>query len=151
MVWLSASFKGVVPLVIVNQGAMGHVEYIQNALPVARKYGNETFGECWTFQRDGAKPHAHRLTQKWCLDKFSSFTDENDWPPNSTDLNPLDYSIWDEFGHAINWDKVSSKGILIQKLKQAVRKIRHKVVLEFYSSWTVRLKRILENDGCLVI
>lgn len=51
-------------------------------------------------------------------DNFSSFIDKNPWPPNSPELNLLsDYSIWDEFGQSINWDKVLSKDTLNQEMK----------------------------------
>ena len=86
-------------------------------LPVALKYGNEMFGDDWTFQQDGATSHMHHLTQQWCHDNFPSFIDKNHRPPNSPDLNPLDYSIWDELVHQMKWNKIKSKLTLIQELK----------------------------------
>jgi len=147
MVWLGVCSKGVTPLVTFDQGIVDHVEYIQNVFPVALEYGNTTFGKHWTFQQDGAKPHVHHLTQKWCRDHFPSFIDKNHWPPNSPDLNPLDYCIWDEFAQRVNCEKVTSKPTLIDELKRAVKKIRQDVVLQSCSSWTVRLQRVLKNNG----
>ena len=97
MVWLGVCSKGVTPLVILDKGTINHERYIEEVLPVALKYGNKVFGDDWTYQQDGATSHTHKLTQQWCEDKFSSFLDQYHWPPNSPDLNPLDYSIWDEF------------------------------------------------------
>ncbi|CAF4369764.1 unnamed protein product, partial [Didymodactylos carnosus] len=37
-----------------------------------------------------------------------NFIDRPHWPANSPDLNPLDYSIWDEFVQQMNWDKIKS-------------------------------------------
>jgi hypothetical protein len=148
MVWLGVCSKGVTPLVIFDQGSVDHAECIQNVLPIALKYGTKTFGEHWIFQQDGARPHVHHLTQKWCMDNFPSFIDKDHWPPNSPDLNLLDYSIWDEFAQCINWKKVTSKDTLIEELKRAVKNIRQDVILQSCSAWTARLKRILENDGC---
>ncbi len=115
MVWLGVCSKGVTPLVIFDQGTLDHVGYIQKVLSIALKYGNKTFVEHWTFQQDGAKPHVRHLTQKWCRDNFPSFIDKDHWPPNSPDLNPLDYYIWDEFVHCVNWKKVTSKATLIDE------------------------------------
>ncbi|CAF1400836.1 unnamed protein product, partial [Rotaria sp. Silwood1] len=70
------------------------------------------------------------------------------WPPNNSDLNPLDYCIWNEFAQYVNWEKVTSKSTLIDELKRAVKKIRQDVVLQNCSSWAVRLQRVLENDRC---
>ncbi|CAF4485396.1 unnamed protein product, partial [Rotaria socialis] len=66
------------------------------------------------FQPDDVKPHSYHLTQLWCRDNFPSFIGKDRWPPNSPDLNPLDYSIWDELVNTINWNKVQSKTTLIQ-------------------------------------
>ena len=102
MVWLGACSKGITPLLILDEGTVDHTVYIEKVLPVALKYGNETFGRDWVFQQDGAKPHSHHLTQQRCRDNFPSFIDNDCWPPNSPALNPLDYSIWDELVNTIN-------------------------------------------------
>jgi transposase len=101
MVWLEVCSKGVSPLVIFENGTVDHDRYIKEVLPVALKYGNKMFGNDWTFQQDGAKPHIHGKSQEWCTKHFPSFIDKNHWPPNSPDLNPLDYCVWNEFVQAI--------------------------------------------------
>ena len=78
---------------------------------------------------------------------FPSFIDKYHWPPNSPDLNRLDYSIWDEFAQQINWGKVKSKKTLIDDLKRSVKRIRDSVVLESCEGWTNRLYRLSENKG----
>ncbi|CAF2138385.1 unnamed protein product [Rotaria magnacalcarata] len=98
--------KGVTPLVILDEGTVDHAVYIEKVLPVVLKYGNQVFGSDWVFQQDGAKPDSHHLTQQCCRDNFPSFIGKDRWPPNSPDLNTLDYSIWDEFVNIINWNKV---------------------------------------------
>ena len=147
MVWLGVCSKGVTPLVIFDRETVDHVVYTQKVLPVALKYGYKTFGKHWTFEEDGANPHIHHLTQKWCQDNFPSFIDKDHWPPNSPDLNPLDYCILGEFAQCVDWKKVTSKATLIDELKRAVKKIRQDVVLQSCSSWTARLSRLLKNDG----
>ena len=147
MVWLGACSKGVTPLVIFQDGTVDHARYIKEVLPVALKYGNHVFGSNWTFQQDGARPHTHHLTQQWCRDHFPVFLDQHQWPPNSPDLNPLDYCIWDELVQAIKWDKVASKTTLIDELRRASKKIRLDVVFESCDSWTTRLSRMAESEG----
>jgi hypothetical protein len=147
MVWLAACSEGVSPLVVFKDGTVDHDRYIREVLPVALKYGNKVFGDNWTFQQDGAKPHTHKKSQQWCMDNFPGFIDRDTWPPNSPDLNPLDYCIWDEFGKAIKWEKVTSKTTLIGELKRAVKKIRIDVVRESCVTWTNRLYRLVQNDG----
>ncbi|CAF5170766.1 unnamed protein product, partial [Rotaria magnacalcarata] len=115
MVWLSACSKGVTPLVILDDRTVDHACYIKKVLPVALKYVNKVFGDDWIFQQGGAMPHQHHLIQKRRQDNFPSFINKDHWPPNSPDLNPLNYSIWDEFVNVIDWNKVKSQAILIQQ------------------------------------
>jgi inhibitor of nuclear factor kappa-B kinase subunit alpha len=147
MVWLGVCSKGVSPLVIFENGTVNHERYIKEVLPVALKFGNDMFGNDWTFQQDGARPHTHKKSQEWCAKHFPSFIGEKDWPPNSPDLNPLDYCIWNEFAQLINWDAVTSKTTLISAVKRAVHKISQDVVFESCSSWTNRLYRLSQNKG----
>ena len=147
MVWLGACSKGLTPLIILDGGTTDHQRYINQVLPVALKYGNKAFGDNWTFQQDGAMPHTHSLSQEWCQKNFPSFIDKDHWPPNSPDLNPLDYSIWDEFAQQTNWAKVTSRKTLIDELKRSVKRIRSSVVLESYKSWSKRLYRLSNNNG----
>ena len=52
---------------IFENDTLDHNRYIRKVLPVALKYGNDMFGDDYTFRNDGAKPHIHAKTQKWCV------------------------------------------------------------------------------------
>ena len=119
MVWLDACSKGGSPLVIVDQTTLDHHRYIKEVLSLALKYGNHVFGKDWTFQQDATKPHAHHLTQQWCHDNFPGFIDKDHWPANNPDLNPLDYSMWNEFIKFIDWNRSTSKTTILEELKRA--------------------------------
>ena len=120
---------------------------IKELLPVALKFGNDMFGADWTFQQDSAKPHIHAKSQEWYGKHFLCFIDKDHWPLNSPNLNPLDYSIWYELGHQINWDAVTSKTTLISGLKRAVHKVSPDVAFESCSSWTNRLYQLSQGKG----
>ena len=97
MAWLGACSKGVIPLVILDDKTVDPTIYIGKVLLATWKYGNEVFDSDWFFQQDGVTPpHSHHLTQQRCGHNFPSFIVKDHWPPNSPDLNLLDYSIWDE-------------------------------------------------------
>ena len=44
MFCLGACSKGVTPLVILDEGTVDHIIYIETLLPVPLKYGNQVFG-----------------------------------------------------------------------------------------------------------
>jgi hypothetical protein len=147
MVWLGACSKGVSPLVIFEKGTVDHDRYIKEVLPVALKFGDDMFGNDWTYQQDGAKPHTHAKSQEWCVQHVLSFIDKEHWPPNSPDLNPLDYFIWNELAQLIEWHTVTSKTTLISALKRTAHEISQEVVFQSCASWTNRLHRLSQENG----
>uniref|UniRef100_A0A914ECA4 Transposase n=1 Tax=Acrobeloides nanus TaxID=290746 RepID=A0A914ECA4_9BILA len=56
----------------------------------------------WTFQQDGAPGHKAIETQAFLRENCPDFIKvdthwrnaDGEWPPNSPDLNPLDYVVW---------------------------------------------------------
>ena len=52
------------PLVIFESDKLDHDRYIKKVLPVTLKYGNDMFGDDWTFQQDGTRPHIHEKSQE---------------------------------------------------------------------------------------
>ena len=147
MMWLGACSKGISPLVIFEEGTVDHARYIKKMISVALKYGNKVFSNDWTFQQDGATAHIHQLTQEWCQDHLPSFIDKNCCPSNGSELNPLDYSIWDELAEAMDWNKMTSKRTLIDELKKAPKKVRANVVFESCNPWTTRLSKVSKLGG----
>ena len=147
MVWLGVRCKSISPLVIFEGDTLDHDRYIREVLAVALKYDNDTFGDDWTFQQDGARPHIHEKSQEWCSKNFRSFIDKDHWPPNSPDLNPLDYCVWNDIAQVIKWNAVTSKKTLIVPLKRAVKKISNDVVFESCFSWTNRLYQMSQDKG----
>jgi len=51
-------------------------------------------GHNFTFQQDGAPAHRSRKTVAFLTAHVPDFIEPENWPPNSPDLNPVDYSIW---------------------------------------------------------
>jgi len=52
------------------------------------------YSDYFTFQQDGAPAHRARETVELLKVEISDFIPPNMWPPNSPDLNPVDYKIW---------------------------------------------------------
>src|ERR1043165_5573696 len=47
----------------------------------------------YVFQQDGAPAHRSRHTVAYLKANVPEFIEPENWPPNSPDLNPVDYSI----------------------------------------------------------
>lgn len=68
--------------------------YINNLLPDLLQDCHDLLGEDFVFQQDGAPAHTARRTQDILQQSCPDFIQKDDWPPNSPDLNPLDFHVW---------------------------------------------------------
>jgi len=141
------SKNGVSKVVFLESGTVNQDTYINEVLPVAKKFGNKQFGNDWWFQQDGARAHTAARSQNWCRENLPNFIEKDRWPANSPDLNPLDYSIWNEIVQGMNWDKVECKESLKAQILLSVKKIRPQVVLDSCSSFYTRIRRLAQSDG----
>jgi len=48
----------------------------------------------WTLQQDGAPSHTARNTLTYQRRENVKFIEPDMWPPNSPDLNPVNYTVW---------------------------------------------------------
>jgi len=48
----------------------------------------------WTLQQDGAPAHTTQTTLVYPKKEHINFIEPHMWPPNSPDINPVDYAIW---------------------------------------------------------
>ena len=60
-------------------------------LPVMRILAG---GGHFIFQQDGARRHTAKDAVAHLKDNVPEFIEPERWPPNSPDLNPVDYSIY---------------------------------------------------------
>ena len=51
-------------------------------------------GDVFVFQQDSAPAHRARETVQLLQQQTPEFISPDLWPPNSPDLNPVDYRIW---------------------------------------------------------
>ena len=97
--------------------------YRDKLLPFFQKEGNEFFvRNNWRFQQDGATSHTNQRAQHWCKKNFKFFIPTDRWPPNSPELNPLDYSIWDNISKHIKYGNVKKFNDLCRELEKAIKK-----------------------------
>src|SRR6218665_3931841 len=83
----------------------------EKLLPDIREYS-----DYFTFQQDGAPAHRARETVQLLKKETPDFIPPNLWPPNSLELNPVDYKIW-----GIMQDKVYRTKIRdIEELRQRI-------------------------------
>ena len=97
MVSVAVSKVGKTSIMFVEPGAKVNSDYYctrvlgQGLLPdITAKSGRYR----WTLQQDGAPAHTARNTIAYLRRQNITFIEPDMWPPNSPDLNPVDYAIW---------------------------------------------------------
>ena len=74
-------------------------------------------GRPYVWQQDSAPCHTSRKCKKWLSANLNDYTIPNVWPPNSPDLNPMDYYVW---GTA-NRHASTTKAQLVDRIKTLPR------------------------------
>jgi len=67
--------------------------YVETLLTVLVQYCISVLPSGFIFQQDGAPAHTAKLAQDWIATNCSEVIGEDEWPPNSSDLNSLDYHV----------------------------------------------------------
>ena len=147
MMWLGVCYQGIARPVIIENDSINADRHIEEILPIALEDGKKLLGNNFTFQQDGAAPHKDGKTQSWCQQHFPDFWRYGHWPPNSSELNPLDYCVWTELGEKMNWSRITNTQTLIDQIRQGVKKIRMDVVRRSITSWTKRVYQMLQHEG----
>lgn len=112
----------------------------------------EDFATCW-FQQDSAPPHTaretiallHRLFEGRLIAKNAAL----EWPPNSPDLNPLDYWFWGLVSSRVGPRGDMSRCELIATACLAIRAIGSDLngIADAVMSFRTRLAACIEAHG----
>lgn len=151
MVSLGASWEGLTtPFFFVGGERLNANSYCE-VLDFFKSEGDRLFKNTnWTFQQDGASSHTSDKAQEKCKKIFQSFIPKERWPPNSPELNPLDYSIWAKISSLVDYKKVTSKVTLINQIKKSIEKIDQNYLREVIGSFLKRVYSVEKNDGKLI-
>jgi len=123
--------------------------YTEQLLPQLVDDCRQLMNDEFLFQQDGAPAHTSKQAQDWLEHNCPEFVKKDEWPPNSPDLNPMDFSIWGVMLES--YSKHSPKPKNITELKVVLQEIWdslpqtfiQKVVLAFRK----RLQACIKSDG----
>ena len=97
MVSLAVSKLGkTAPFVVTPKAKVNSVYYCDEVLArgLLRDIRQLSGVDGYIFQQDGAPAHRSRHTVAYLNANVPELIEPENWPPNSPDLNPVDYSIW---------------------------------------------------------
>ena len=152
MVALGATWNGLTePYFFEEKKRLNTQDYLE-VLTVYKSEGNRLFKSTkWNFQQDGAPIHTSNQSQNWCKNNFAFFIPKDKWPPNSPELNPLDYSIQNKISNDIDYKNVTIRNDLIKKIKKSISEIDINYLREVIGSFLRRVYSVEKNNGELII
>jgi len=95
----------------------------QHLLPAIRSVA----GDFFVFQQDNAPAHRVRETVALLKAETPGFISTQQWPPNSPDLNPVDYEIWGMLQQRVYREQIRDVEHLKQRLIEEWRQFNKKI------------------------
>jgi len=95
LISVAVSSLGATQLHFLEPGVKVNGDYYRNTVLLNMLLPDicSVFRDYYLFQQDGAR-HIVHVTLLPCCREMPEFIPPEMWPPNSPDLNPVDYSIW---------------------------------------------------------
>ena len=149
MVSVAVSKLGCTDLIFVEPGVKVNGEYYRNVLlsqgmlPSIR----ELAGEFYVFMQDSAPAHRARDTIEYLRVNTPQFISPDLWPPNSPDLNPVDYRIWGCLQDRVYQKRINDVTELKQRLVEVWSEFNQSVVDEAIDEWRKRLRECVRVEG----
>jgi hypothetical protein len=149
MVSVGVSAMGCTELIFIEPGVKINGAYYrdvllsQHLLPAIR----ETAGEFFIFQQDSAPAHRARETVELLQHSTPGFITPLQWPPNSPDLNPVDYKIWSVLQERVYRGRIRDVNHLKERLVEEWSRFDQDIVDRAVKEWRVRLRACVQADG----
>jgi hypothetical protein len=139
---------GATGIYLVEPGVKINGEYYRNKLLKNCLVPDmKEMSELFIFQQDGAPDRTPRDTVLLLTQETPKFIEPNLWPPNSSDLNPVDYGIWGVMQEKVCQSKISSVDELKYRIKQAWSELKRSIINAAVRKWLIRLKACAPGGG----
>lgn len=149
MVSVGVSKLGYTDLIFVDPGVKINGAYYrdvllsQQLLPMIR----DVSGEFFIFQQDSAPAHRARDTVRYLEQDTPEFIPPDLWPPNSPDLNPVDYKIWSVVQQRVYQSRVHNINELKQRLLDVWHGMEQGIIDSAIDEWRRRLRACVRAKG----
>ena len=99
------------------------------------------------FQQDSAPAHRARDTVQLLQQETPELISPDLWPPNSQDLNPVDYRVWGLMRERIYKTAVRDTADFKRRLIETWSSIPQTVIYEAIAEWGLRLRACFKAKG----
>jgi len=104
-------------------------------------------GDMFIFQQDNAPAHRARDTVELFKRETPAFIGPDLWPPNSPDLNPVDYKIWATMEQRLYQRKIHDIDELREQLTATWHNLEQSIIDLAFDQWRKRLTACVKAKG----
>lgn len=98
--------------------------------------------------QDGAPPHRSRYTLAYLRNHCPDFIPPEEWPPNSPDLNPMDYWVWGHLESLVHANfKVETIATLRERIINCWNDFPQEYISRAIHKWKYCLRKVVEMNG----
>ena len=151
MVSVAISKAGKTNIFFVDPGTKVNAVYycdvlLKNMIPKMNRLAKRTE---YLFMQDGARAHTAKLSLNMLAhQKYLKLLQPSKWPPNSPDLNPVDYCVWGMLERNVyRGRKITSIEALKDAIVEEWAKFPQDVIDNSLTAFKQRLRRVVENEG----
>jgi len=108
---------------------------------------NTDWVDFFTFQQNNAPAHRAGDTVEFLSRNTPDFSSPLLWPPNSPDLNPVDYEVWGVVQQRVYRSRIRDVDHLKQSLVEKWRCFDQNIIDWAVRQWRVRLRACVRANG----
>jgi inhibitor of nuclear factor kappa-B kinase subunit alpha len=148
MVSVGVSALGKTSIYFVEPGVKVNGQYyrdvllMQELLPDVRQ-----MSEYYVFQQDSAPAHRAHETVDLLKRETPDFIPPTLWPPNSPDLNPVDYKVWSVMQEKVYKGRIKDVDELCSRILTAWDELDQRVIDTAIGQWRTRLHACVKAKG----
>lgn len=101
----------------------------------------------WVLQQDGAPSHRAANTVAFLNALGVNFIEPTLWPPNSPDLNPVDYAIWGALEQKVYRHLIKNVDDLRTAISYEWQRMSLRMINRSIDEWRTRLQQVVHNNG----
>jgi len=103
--------------------------------------------EFFVFQQDNAQSHRAKVTVVLLDQETPDFIPSAGWPPNSLDLNPVDYTVWSVLQERVYRTKILDVDELKRRINSEWAALSDAVIERAVGEWRQRLRACVRAGG----
>jgi len=100
-----------------------------------------------SFNNTTLSSHRAKDTMKLLQQETPNFIGPDLWPPNSPDMNPVDYKVWGVMQQRVYECRVNSVNELKLRLVEVWKGLQQNVIDAAINEWKKRLRACVRADG----